>query len=297
MATLSTTRNYDDGQVLTKADLDAFLDDIESFLNSTKINDDNIQNSGITGSTKLLNQSVTAAKLASDSVETAKIAASAVTTAKIADSAVTTGKINDLAVTTAKLAADAVTTAKILDANVTTAKIADDAVTTVKILDSNVTTAKISDLAVTTAKINDGAVTGAKLAATYGAATITRTNSSTSGTVTASDDIVTITTTGRPIALIFTEGTITGTSSNVGNSGYIRVERVVSGTPTTLYTLINVTYPNTETVTFTPVAPGIIIDTSPGSQSTTYRIYYSSTRSAATMTVSTSGVKVLAFEI
>lgn len=93
MAQIDVTRSYRDGEVLTEADLDAFLDDIETFLNVTKINDDNIQNSGITGSTKLLNTSVTAAKLATDSVTTLKIADQNVTTAKIADEAVSLDKL------------------------------------------------------------------------------------------------------------------------------------------------------------------------------------------------------------
>lgn len=93
MATLSTTRSYEDGEVLVEADLDAFLDDIETFINTTKFNDDNIQNSGITGSTKLLNASVTESKLAANAVTTLKIADSAVTTAKILDSNVTNDKL------------------------------------------------------------------------------------------------------------------------------------------------------------------------------------------------------------
>lgn len=103
MATLSTTRNYEDGEILTQADLDAFLDDIETFVNVTKLNDDNLQNNGITGSSKLVTGSVTAAKLATDSVTTAKIVDSNVTTAKIADSNVTTVKIADDNVTFAKM--------------------------------------------------------------------------------------------------------------------------------------------------------------------------------------------------
>jgi hypothetical protein len=91
MATLSTTRNYAANTVLTEAQLDAAFDSIETFLNTTKLTADNIQNSAIT-----------AALIASNAVTTAKINASAVTTAKINDSAVTTAKINDGAVTYAK---------------------------------------------------------------------------------------------------------------------------------------------------------------------------------------------------
>jgi hypothetical protein len=215
MSTLSTTRSYDDGEVLVRADLDACLDDIETFFNVTKINDDNIQNSGITGSTKLLNQSVTAAKLASDSVTTLKIADLAVTTAKINDLAVTTAKINDLAVTTAKIADLNVTTGKLALEAVTTATIDDDAVTADKLrddasVDANraVTTDHIRDSAITTAKINAGAVTPAKLAVNYVTATLTRSN--TTITLPSHDYSLAgaITTFGRPIRIRLYAGTV-----------------------------------------------------------------------------------------
>lgn len=98
MATLSITKQWANGEVLLEADLDYIKSDIETFLNTTKINDDNIQAGGITGSTKLVDLSVTVGKLATDSVSTAKIL----------DSNVTTAKIADLNVTYAKLAAAAV---------------------------------------------------------------------------------------------------------------------------------------------------------------------------------------------
>jgi hypothetical protein len=181
MASISITKTYDTGIVLTEADLDNIISSVETFINTTKINDDNIQTAGITGSSKLIDGTVTTAKLATD----------AVTTVKITDLNVTTGKINDLAVTAGKIAADAVITAKILDANVTTAKIAD----------LGVTTAKIDDLAVTTAKIAAANVTRAKLAALGQQVS----SSSGSTTPTSTGDIpncsVTITTTGRPVLL------------------------------------------------------------------------------------------------
>lgn len=124
MAQIDVRRLYADGDILLGADLDAFLDDIEAFLNTTKINDDNIQNNSITASSKLADASINAAKLQTD--------------------AVTTAKILDANVTAAKLASDSVTTAKILDANVTASKLASDSVTTAKILDANVTKAKLS---------------------------------------------------------------------------------------------------------------------------------------------------------
>lgn len=102
MPSLTITKTYADGDTLFEADLDNIKDDLENFLNVTKINDDNIQSAGITGSTKLVDASVSSAKIAS----------AAVTTSKINDLAVTTAKLDDLGVTTAKLAASSVTQAK-----------------------------------------------------------------------------------------------------------------------------------------------------------------------------------------
>lgn len=124
MAQIDVRRLYADGDILLGADLDAFLDDIEAFLNTTKINNDNIQNNSITASDKLADASISAAKIQSDAVTTAKILDANVTTAKIADDAVTAAKIADGAIdAAAKLASDVVETAKIKDANVTKAKL------------------------------------------------------------------------------------------------------------------------------------------------------------------------------
>lgn len=106
MATISITKGWADGEILLEADLDAIKSGVETFLNTTKINDDNIQTSGITASSKLIDASIS----------TAKLADSCVTTAKINDSGVTTAKINDSAVTTAKIAAANVTKAKLATA-------------------------------------------------------------------------------------------------------------------------------------------------------------------------------------
>lgn len=110
MATLSINKDWADGEVLLEADLDNVKDDVETFLNTTKINDDNIQNAGITASSKLIDASISAAKLAADSV----------TTAKIIDGA---------------LSADATGRAKMADGFVNAAKLATDSVTKVKLAD------------------------------------------------------------------------------------------------------------------------------------------------------------------
>ena len=87
MPTLSITRTYQDGLVLLQADLDNIANSIETFLNysvgGTGINDDNIQNSGITASQKLVDGSISTSKYAGLSVTAPVIAADAVTKAKI----------------------------------------------------------------------------------------------------------------------------------------------------------------------------------------------------------------------
>jgi microcystin-dependent protein len=83
MPTVSLTKSYATGSVLTETDLDNIRTGIQTALNTTKLDGDNLQTGG---------------------VPTAALADSAVTTAKINDLAVTTAKINTAAVTAAKLA-------------------------------------------------------------------------------------------------------------------------------------------------------------------------------------------------
>jgi len=107
LATLSIPREYADGQVYTASEIDDPYNAIETFLNVTGINDDNIQNSGITGSTKLVTGSVSSAKLADSAVTTNKLADQAVTTAKLADLNVTAGKIANATITTTQISSTA----------------------------------------------------------------------------------------------------------------------------------------------------------------------------------------------
>lgn len=103
MAILDVNRQYSDGEVLTEAQLDTIRTDIETFFNTTKVDDENIQNAGLTASTALADGSVSTTKFQDESVLAAKIIANAVTTAKIADNAVTSAKVAANAVTAAKL--------------------------------------------------------------------------------------------------------------------------------------------------------------------------------------------------
>lgn len=94
MPTLSITKSYADDTILTEQQLDDLKESIETFVNTTKLDADNLQN-----------DAVGTAQLATGAVTAAKIGSSAVETAKINDAAVTTAKINDAAVTQAKMAA------------------------------------------------------------------------------------------------------------------------------------------------------------------------------------------------
>lgn len=104
MSTISITKTYENGDILFEADLDAMKSAIETFFNTTGINDDNIQDAVITASSKIIDGTVTTASLASDSIDTEQLATDSVTTAKIADSAVTTAKFAANSVTRAKVA-------------------------------------------------------------------------------------------------------------------------------------------------------------------------------------------------
>lgn len=127
MPTLTLTKNYADATILFASDFDVWLTELETFLNTTKINDGNLLDASITASTNITDASITTAKLPSN----------AVTTAKIADSGIEEGDFSLLAATTAKLADASVSTEKILDANVTTAKIGTSAITRTKLAASN----------------------------------------------------------------------------------------------------------------------------------------------------------------
>jgi len=111
------TKNYSDGNVLTEAMLDAMKSSTETFLNTTKLDGDNIQDSAIV-----------TAKINNSAVDENKIATS------VAGNGLTGGAGTALAVQvddtgieissdTLQLKDDGVVTAKILDANVTWEKL------------------------------------------------------------------------------------------------------------------------------------------------------------------------------
>lgn len=122
MSLIDITRNYEQGEALTEADLDAIQSSLTTFFNTTKIDDEVILDNSLNGDEKIIDNTITTAVLQDESITGAKFDALGITTAKIADSNVTTAKIEDLNVTTAKIADSNITTAKILDGSATLAK-------------------------------------------------------------------------------------------------------------------------------------------------------------------------------
>lgn len=122
MPSLTLTKTYEDATLLLEDDFNAFLDELEALVNTTKLDGTNILDSGITASLKILGNTTTAAKLQANAVTTVKIADEGVDTTQINTDAITTAKFADSSVTTAKIAASAVTNAKLAAANVTTPK-------------------------------------------------------------------------------------------------------------------------------------------------------------------------------
>jgi hypothetical protein len=269
MATLNVTRSYADGDVLFEADIDAFLDDIESFLNTTKVSDDNIQDAGITGSTKLIDGSVTAGKLASD--------------------AVTTVKILDANVTAAKLGTGAVTTVKILDANVTAAKLAANAVETAAIAASAVTTSKIQDAAVTLAKLAARTVGSSAASGEFAknGTVIAYSAGASSSYTDVTNATLSITTTGRPVYFAFYPSSTAGGATADGTANttttgqstiscFVKVVR--SGSDVAVYSATNTAQTTNGNTYSALVAPFSVYDF-PAAGTYTYKLQIKATSS------------------
>lgn len=149
MPTLSLPKNYADGTILFASDFDAIIDALETFLNVTGIDADNIQDDGITASSIIKDATIPAAKIASNAITTAKIADGAVITSKIPDDNITTAKIVDGSITTAKLNDGAVTTAKIVDNVIGKTKISSNYVFSDSLVTQTIPTSQTSAIAVT----------------------------------------------------------------------------------------------------------------------------------------------------
>lgn len=103
MAELAISKPYQAGEPYFEADADAQKAEIVTFINTTKINSDNLL-SNTFDTTYLANDAVTGAKLVDNAVTESKLAANAVIADNIAGGAITTAKIADTAVTGLKVA-------------------------------------------------------------------------------------------------------------------------------------------------------------------------------------------------
>jgi hypothetical protein len=72
MPTLTVTKTYDSGNILTETDLDNIKNSLETFLNTTKLDGDNLQTGGVP-TASLADSAVTSAKIASGAVTSAKL--------------------------------------------------------------------------------------------------------------------------------------------------------------------------------------------------------------------------------
>lgn len=186
MPTFTMTKNYSDGNVLTEAMLDAMKSSTETFLNTTKIDGDNIQTGG---------------------VPTAAIADSAVTAAKIATAAIGDG-LTGGAGTAIAIASSAAGDGLALASGVLSVNVDDSTIET------NADTLRVKDSGITTAKINDNAVTQAKRAA-LGQQVSSSSGAFSTGATSPTDVTnlsVSITTTGRPVFIAMISGS-TSTSA------------------------------------------------------------------------------------
>lgn len=123
MADISIPREYSDDAVLSASELDAAFDSVETFLNTTGITDDNIQNSGITGATKLVNASVTSAKIANGAIGSTQIATGGIINSNIADGTIVGTKLVANTLTDTQVQAKGITAASIADGTITSTQI------------------------------------------------------------------------------------------------------------------------------------------------------------------------------
>lgn len=202
MSTLTTTRTYSDTNLLSASDLDAFLNSIETFFNTTKLTDNNFQSAGITASTKVIDGTIT----------TALIGAGQINAAAIADSNVTNGLIADSAFTTAKIADATITGATIANGAITATVVADGTLTVTQVAAANVTRAKLTSFIQISDSCGSFSTTSSSM--------VNVTNLS-----------CTLTTTGKPVFLcLVADGDTT-------NPSYIGAAATSLGAATMIYTI------------------------------------------------------------
>lgn len=124
MASISIPREFSDGNPLTFAQLSDAFAAVETFLNTTQINDDNIQNSGITGSLKLLNNSVTSQKIANGAISSTQIASAGVLGSNIAANTITGSNLVNGTLSDTQIQAQGISATSILNATLTSTQMA-----------------------------------------------------------------------------------------------------------------------------------------------------------------------------
>jgi len=175
MATLTISKNYADSTVLFESDLDDFKNDLETFFNTTKFNDDNLQDAGITASEKFANNSVTG---------------------DLFDAGVVDNVTVELVTNKLQLKDIGISTPKLIDGAVTGVKMNDDIVTVDKIAATTVTRDK-QEIRTVTINSSDPGAGGISKSASTGSATIT-------SVLFVNVASTVLTTTGRPV-MIFLE--------------------------------------------------------------------------------------------
>lgn len=269
MPTFDGQENYSANNVLTFAHLAALVTSIETFLNTTKLDQDNIQSGGIA---------------------TANLADACVTAAKIA-SAVAGDGLSGGAGTALSVSVD--------DVGI---EISAD---TLQLKDSGVVTAKINDSAVTTDKLNDGAVTAAKKAALgQQVSSASGSISSTSDSYSDMNNLsVSITTTGRPVFVgLIPDGSSAGyievQNTNSGTTtanGLVQILR--DSTSVGIFQFVDLCSSSSGSTHLGRFPGSLFTIDIPSSGTYTYKAQYKLGGGVAGDTILAGGLKLIAFEL
>jgi hypothetical protein len=115
-STLNLPFTFSSGGVIYASQMNANFEAIRAVVNA--LDDQNIANASITGSTKLIDGTVTLAKLAGNSVNSSKIVDASIVAGDIADGAIVASKIPDGSITSAKITDATVASVDLADAGV-----------------------------------------------------------------------------------------------------------------------------------------------------------------------------------
>lgn len=276
MAQISRIYDFEDGQVLTEAQLDAEFNQLVSTINS--LDNDNIAATA----------NISPAKISST------IKGSAI--ARDAGTGALSAKPDNIGI---EISGDALA---LKNSGVTTARIADDAVTVDKIANNAVTSDQLASNAVTTAKIADGAVTQAKRASLNLVQSGTNINFSTSSTsfVAVTNASISFTSTGRPVMIGVKAFNSSGPSLNVESSDPLEtiigvdIQMRRDGTAIANFTLNNT---GAEQTAITVPGTTIMHIDSPAAGTYTYDLRIKGSASSGTPTARLQNAQLFAYEL